>query len=54
MDHVFVSEVMKDNVEIDTSIEYLDSTKMNFDKIFSDVGFKNDWISDHTGIRINV
>lgn len=54
LDHVFVSKVMKDNVEIDTSIEYLDSTNMNFDKIFSDVGFKNDGISDHTGIRINV
>ena len=54
LDHVFVSEVMKDDVEIDTSIEYLDSTNMNFDKIFSDVGFKNDGISDHTGIRINV
>ena len=54
MDHVFVSEVMKDDVEIDTSIEYLDSTNMNFHKIFSDVGFKNDGISDHTGIRINI
>ncbi len=54
LDHVFVSEVMKDDVEIDTSIEYLDSTNMNVDKIFSDVGFKNDGISDHTGIRINV
>ena len=54
LDHVFVSEVMKDDVEIDTSIEYLDSTNMNVDKIFRDGGFKNDRISDHTGIRINV
>lgn len=30
------------------------TTNRNFDKIFSDVGFKNDGISDHTGIRINV
>lgn len=45
---------MKDDVEIDTLIEYLDSTNMNVDKIFRDGGFKNDRISDHTGIRINV
>lgn len=53
LDHVFVSEVMSDDVEVDTSIEYLDSTNMNVDKIFSDVGL-NDGISDHTGIRIKI